>query len=260
MTVSLTALAVVPSLCYTFYQVAVFTFDIAVGAVAFYWTIMMFVFDILKELSRIVRPVFTHVMPVVYFYARDIYENVKGVVIEAWRNLRQGEEGLMVMWGAVVACIYFYWNQILEAFRARPDGQVQVRNETNEDHNDGPNNQRPARNRLYPDLTDIDNYINNNEVNQNNINQNEQINRDNDDLRRRNDGVNQRHFYPQLNGDQNGTENRNCVVCFERERDTAVFPCGHTHTCMQCTLAIKRRNNLCPICQQGIREHRRVFV
>lgn len=264
MTVSLTALAVVPSLCYTFYQVAMFMFDVAVGAVIFYWNIMTFVLDIIKEVFHVVRPVFAHVMPVVYFYARDIYETVKVVMTEAWRNIRQGEEGLMIFWGAVVASFYFYWNQVREAFGNRnnePNNLDQTVNANNEEnHNERQNNPRP-RNRLYPDLDDIDNYINNNELNQN-INYNEQLYRDNENMaiRRRTDH-NQGNLHPQRNGyNNNGRDSSYCVVCFERDRDTAVFPCGHTHTCMQCTLAVRRQNNLCPICQQNIREHRRVFV
>lgn len=255
MTVFLTTLALIPSLCYTFYQVTIFLLDIAAGAAVFYWNIMMFVFDIAKELIRIVKPVFTHVMPVIYFCARDLYVTARGLVLEVLRSLRHGEEGLALVWGAIVTCIYFYWNQILEAYRERPDRQDQMRDATEEEEN----NQRPHR--LYPDLNDIDNYINNNEVDVND-NHNEQINRDNEDIavRQRRNNINQRTSHCQLHDAQTGTENRYCVVCFERERDTAIFPCGHTHTCMQCTLAIKRGNSLCPICQQNIREHRRVFV
>lgn len=261
MTFSLSAIAIVPSLCYTFYQAMVLLFDIASGLMTFYWNIMVFVVEIMREMLNVFGPAFSHVMPVLYFYTRDLYESVKGVAVELWRNLHmlahQGEEGFLVMWGAVVACFYVFWNQILEAVRGNP--QEQERNDMNGDnynYNERPvQNQRLTRNRLYPNLDDIDSYINNNNSPLNDMNQNENA-EDNRSagLRQRNGGLQQRDLYPQ------GNDNRICVVCFERDRDTALFPCGHTHTCMQCTLAITRNNNLCPLCQQRIREYRRIFV
>ena len=266
MTMSVMMLAVFPSLCYTIYHVAVILFDIVRAAVVFYWHIMMFIFEIMNELIRIVRPIFTHVMPVVCFYMRDVFENVRENVNGVWRNLNDiiihREHGLMVMWGAIVAGIYFYWNQVIEAFRVDNGEQGQnVYNERNHyERPANPINPTGAGNRLYPDLSNINLFDNTNS------NQNEQQDIDRDlnlqnNLDSENIGTRRRNLYSQPAGQlQDDVESRMCVVCFERERDTAVFPCGHTHTCMQCTLAIKRRNNLCPICQQHIREHKRVFV
>ena len=269
---SMTALVVVPSVCYTFYQVMVVLIDIISSLITFYWNLLLFITGFIREIIRVVAPVFRDVTPVLFYYARDMCVTVRGLAFELWRNLQhlaaQGEEGLMLTWGAFVTFAYFYWNQILQIVRDNNQGRG---NDTDQD-----NNEIPARNRLYPNLDDIDNYINNNRIVNNNIvennnrvdlnNTNENADGDENVWLRLNDGLHQRRLYPQLDDNLSGdnpsgdNDNRRCVICFERDRNTAVFPCGHTHTCLQCTLAITRRNSLCPMCQQRIREHRRIFV
>ena len=51
-----------------------------------------------------------------------------------------------------------------------------------------------------------------------------------------------------------------CIVCFERERGIALFPCGHLQLCTQCIIHILRNNAVCPLCQTRIEEHRRVYL
>ena len=272
LTLSVSALVVVPSLCYTFYHVMVVLIDIISSLITFYWNLLLFITGFIKEIIRIVGPVFRDVTPVFVYFARDMWTTVRGISLELWRNFQllaaQGEEGLMLAWGTFVTFAYFYWNQILQIVREN--------NQRDENDIDQDNNERPNRNRLYPDLDEIDNYINNNRVVNNNIvddnnrvdrnNTNENANGDDNAWMRLNDGLHQRRLYPQLDdntpsGHGGGDiDNRRCVICFERDRNTAVFPCGHTHTCLQCTLAITRRTGLCPMCQQRIREHRRIFV
>lgn len=53
---------------------------------------------------------------------------------------------------------------------------------------------------------------------------------------------------------------RNCVVCFENEKNTAVFPCGHAQMCRHCAHEVQRSSNRCPICQHCIVEIRTVFI
>ncbi|KAK3088291.1 hypothetical protein FSP39_017164 [Pinctada imbricata] len=51
-----------------------------------------------------------------------------------------------------------------------------------------------------------------------------------------------------------------CIVCMERERNIAVFPCGHMQLCALCFDNIMRNNSLCPVCQNHIDESRKVYL
>ncbi|XP_062584268.1 E3 ubiquitin-protein ligase cblA-like [Saccostrea cucullata] len=55
-------------------------------------------------------------------------------------------------------------------------------------------------------------------------------------------------------------DNSICVVCFERQRNAAVFPCGHLHLCTECVESIMTRTKVCPTCQSSIQEYRRVYL
>ena len=265
MTMSAMTLAVVPGLCYTVYQVTVVLFDILTAAIIFYWNVMHIAFDVISGILGPLRPLVVHVAPVVYFYVREMFETTRGVFNLIWRNFNDtivhGEQGLMVMWGALVASIYIYWNQVIEAFEANQVNGAHGDVDTGENtHGRQTGNRIHTGNRLYPDLSNIDD-------NEYTLNDSESINRENSVQEHigndnNHNGMGRRNLFSQQKMWQfsEGMENKNCVICFERERDTAIFPCGHTHTCLQCTLAIKKRNNLCPICQQNIGEHKRVFV
>ena len=56
------------------------------------------------------------------------------------------------------------------------------------------------------------------------------------------------------------TEDNLCVVCLDRQRNTAVFPCGHLHLCTQCVELIMNKKKNCPTCQSDIQEYRRVYI
>ena len=56
------------------------------------------------------------------------------------------------------------------------------------------------------------------------------------------------------------TEDNSCVVCLDRQRNTAVFPCGHAHMCTQCVEVIKNKIKRCPTCQSRIQEYRRIYL
>jgi len=51
-----------------------------------------------------------------------------------------------------------------------------------------------------------------------------------------------------------------CVICLDRNRATAIFPCGHTHMCETCTRNVMFGANTCPLCQRPIMEYRTVFI
>jgi len=48
-------------------------------------------------------------------------------------------------------------------------------------------------------------------------------------------------------------QNNECTVCFEKGVvDTILIPCGHQIMCHNCSLEIKRNQNICPICRKKI--------
>jgi hypothetical protein len=51
-----------------------------------------------------------------------------------------------------------------------------------------------------------------------------------------------------------------CVVCFDRRRNAALFPCGHLQLCIQCVESIMTRTKCCPTCQSDIQEYRKVYL
>ncbi|KAL4218804.1 hypothetical protein ACF0H5_021392 [Mactra antiquata] len=198
-------------------------------------------------------------------------DNLRHVLEEAINEgVNQHSQWLIYLWGLILVPVYYISNQIQNA--ARNDGNNGVRNEDyagdeyrdmgdgndpppyEEDQNGGPN----VRNRvrptappmpqgpgLYPDLhnmryngfdhgeannndNDIGNvYLNNNDMNRNQMDDNDE---------------------------------RLCVICFNRERNVAVFPCGHTWLCEPCTNNVMQRNRLCPVCQTRISEYRTVYI
>merc|ERR1711865_1358088 len=53
----------------------------------------------------------------------------------------------------------------------------------------------------------------------------------------------------------NAEESNNCVVCFSAPRAVVLLDCGHFVACERCAGTF----DLCPVCRQHVREHRRVF-
>jgi len=59
-------------------------------------------------------------------------------------------------------------------------------------------------------------------------------------------------------GDQNGVEaGMECIVCFERAKDTLLQPCNHICCCSQC--AAKLSPNICPVCRSAIDSKVKIF-
>lgn len=55
----------------------------------------------------------------------------------------------------------------------------------------------------------------------------------------------------------NEEEDTDCVVCFERERDVVLLPCGHVVLCQQCMQSHFgiEVNPPCPMCRTPIESH-----
>jgi hypothetical protein len=45
-----------------------------------------------------------------------------------------------------------------------------------------------------------------------------------------------------------------CCICTDQQRNIVILPCKHSSTCEDCTEAIQRGNNLCPICRGEIED------
>lgn len=56
-------------------------------------------------------------------------------------------------------------------------------------------------------------------------------------------------------------DNLLCCVCMERQKNTALAPCGHLCVCFQCSSAVViPKESLCPICRGAITSSLRVYV
>ena len=51
-----------------------------------------------------------------------------------------------------------------------------------------------------------------------------------------------------------------CQVCFERQRNMRLVPCGHMATCEECTEQIMSINGLCPLCRAAVIKTEHTFV
>jgi hypothetical protein len=47
-------------------------------------------------------------------------------------------------------------------------------------------------------------------------------------------------------------EDNLCKVCLDEEKDTLIMPCGHLCVCKDCSIMLKEKNPLCPMCRQAI--------
>ena len=56
-----------------------------------------------------------------------------------------------------------------------------------------------------------------------------------------------------------GNQGRVCIVCWDKTPTWVCAPCGHLAMCGGCSVAVKERTGLCPVCQQHIRALNEVF-
>lgn len=51
-----------------------------------------------------------------------------------------------------------------------------------------------------------------------------------------------------------GEGGQECIVCFTDPATTMVKPCNHLCLCKDCSEAVRKQSNNCPICRKGIME------
>ena len=51
-----------------------------------------------------------------------------------------------------------------------------------------------------------------------------------------------------------------CQVCFERQHNMRLVPCGHMATCEECTEQIMNINGKCPLCRTAVTKTEHTFV
>lgn len=51
-----------------------------------------------------------------------------------------------------------------------------------------------------------------------------------------------------------------CIICYQKERNVAIFPCGHTSLCSECVHVLRTMTNKCPICKTVIEEERTIYI
>lgn len=55
-------------------------------------------------------------------------------------------------------------------------------------------------------------------------------------------------------------EKKQCIICFERQYNTVLDPCGHMWTCFECATQIKDTNQPCPACRKEVKKILRVYT
>ncbi|TNV76800.1 hypothetical protein FGO68_gene6136 [Halteria grandinella] len=65
-----------------------------------------------------------------------------------------------------------------------------------------------------------------------------------------------------LHMDPKDLHTRECVICCDRDKDTAFVPCGHLCCCQACAKQFMRQalHKYCPICRNRIKETIKVYV
>lgn len=54
-------------------------------------------------------------------------------------------------------------------------------------------------------------------------------------------------------------EEKICIVCFDRPKDTAFYRCGHVACCWECANTLKRTSSKCPVCRKPIEDCMKIF-
>lgn len=236
--------------------------------VKFYAEIMCFFFRVLVEVLSCLSRFIIELVGLITNDRRPLAHEIQNVFndlqqaahsMRAWFYSGERPQWVITLWGFVITTVYFYFNNLRNLFasqninrnsvyRQDPTNNVENNNEVNNNFQNRNINNSGNR-RAQPQTADNNRRIN--------------VNRQN------HDGSNR--LYPNLSTVQPNAMNINrsddlahdgnlCCVCMERERDVALFPCGHTYLCQVCTVDVMATNRRCPICQRLIAEFRHVYL
>lgn len=261
-TVSLLIAFFVPGFFSNLCSLTVQFLEMSVIVGSFLAEVAMFLFDVTLEVIDGALYVYNQMQPHVVRVFHDIkymlpvlwsdtVHFVNYVRVECWNFFRHQTQALLGIWALLLATVWTftgrrraYYNNVYRGNQP-PGDNVPQRNEAFY-RDEGPNN---YHNRLYPNLEDIDvNYYDRN-----------------DDIPAQGNSASSttyprhRQVTPSAPPMDSNDESL-CVVCLDKNRRVAVFPCGHTHTCLACTRDILRDNKRCPVCQTDIVEYRTVFL
>jgi len=50
-----------------------------------------------------------------------------------------------------------------------------------------------------------------------------------------------------------------CIICFEKDRNAFILPCGHLATCIDCATELQSGSNKCPVCRADIVAVHKIF-
>lgn len=69
---------------------------------------------------------------------------------------------------------------------------------------------------------------------------------------------------PELRQDQDGsklgsTDENLCRICYDKDIETVLVPCGHQCACLACAQQVKQRSNQCPFCKNRIERIVKVY-
>lgn len=244
---------VLSNVCY----VAVQLLDWTVHVAKFLAELSIFLFGIMIDIANFVIQMYSSIAPHIVRAVdmaphmwRDSLNALNGVRVNCWDFISQQIHAVLGLWALLLATLWSFTGRQRTPLATGNTGTDHTREDIRRDENLGLRNEevlyprrreaRPVTQRLYPDLDDIDHTFYD-----------------------RNDSIpstvtNEASF---SNGpDQGNSDLSLCIVCLDRARGVAVFPCGHTHMCLACTRDVMRARGRCPVCQTDIEEYRTVFL
>jgi hypothetical protein len=200
-----------------------------IASVTLLWgEIAVYLFTCILEVADALIKHCIHVLPIVSNIIRHISNSFPYIINEIVYHLQQirdflsdKRESLLLCWALMLIPLFIFSNKVRIFFHGN--------NRTNQNRNvldsdDDVYDESDGRQRLYPDLQN-DNGTGNSNVRA-----------------------------------QNADENLKCGICYNRNRNTAVFPCGHTQTCEQCIRRVMADNKKCPHCLADITEYRAIYL
>lgn len=214
----------------------------------FLFGVLLDIVNYIVHTYNVTAPYVVRAIDMAPFIWRDSLNILNQVRVDCWNFVIHQTHAFLGLWALLLATVWTLTNRRQPHSATNHDGTFNAQRNVRENVN--PNNRgdtfprrrnaEPVIQRLYPDLSEIDvtYYDRNDDVTglaENDNRSSGRLNHTDDDLRQ-------------------------CIVCLDRERGVAIFPCGHTHMCLACTRDVMRARRRCPVCQTDIEEYRTVFL